>query len=356
MVTKLFGRKDATASDAQEALVDGAIDTLEALLRATGEFSFPLTDEDPRFHDLCKEYARHVANGAPILDEGIEASTNGHRQWPLVRQFFLKRRQQEVDFVTQRTHQYQGLVQGMVTALSDIATGETDTRQEVETHLKSVSAATANGDIDAVKRSLERAMAATAKAFEAQKSRFDSTLDSTQSNLVQLREDFANNRDLMTRDPVTGTFSADAFNTALKQSIALNFVLQQPIAVVAIQIADFSSIQASVGAAAGDETLRSVVDCLMRCFVRRSDTIATLKPGLFMVLLADTNETTAKTLNARVEAMVRDTVRVPYANEGTTVRCVSAMTMLLDNDQPASVLARLIERLPQSDATENTTT
>ena len=265
IVTKLLGQKAPSAAAASDGdVLDGAIDTLESVLRATGEFSFPVPDEDPRFHDLCKEYARHVANGAPILDEGIDSEPSGARNWPMVRQFFLNRRQQEVDFVTTRAQQYQELVQGMVTALAGISTGESDTQTEVQDHLNSVSKAAASGDLAAVKRSLDKAMAATAKAFDSQKQLFDATLNTTQANLVHLRDDFATGRDQMTRDPLTGTLNAASFETALEQALTLNFILQQPIAVVAIRIEQFPSISASVGKAAAEETLQSVADCLMR--------------------------------------------------------------------------------------------
>ncbi|MEM6817595.1 MAG: diguanylate cyclase [Pseudomonadota bacterium] len=354
LVDKFIGRKKTDSSKANgTSVADGALDTLDSILRTTGELSFPLEDEDPRFLDLCREYARHVTNGAPILDEGIEESQDGARQWGRVRQFFRDRRQAEHDFVASRTESYRELIEGMVVALAQIADTEANTQRKIEHHLSHVTGAAERGDLNAVRRSLSEAIAATAVAFEQQRSSFVAQMDNTQNNLVRLRDDFASARESMKRDTLTGTFNDESFTVALEQAIKLDFVLQQPVAVAIIHIERFQDIMTNSGSAAAEEVVCSVADCMMRCFVRRSDTVATLGEGRFAVLLTDTTEEMADTLLNRLKAMVHDTVRIPYAPATEQVTCATGLSMLTFQDTPGDVIRRAAAQIPGRDTTGN---
>ncbi|MEL7374084.1 MAG: hypothetical protein AAGJ36_06430, partial [Pseudomonadota bacterium] len=138
LLDKITGRKrPATAAagggqgGGDVSLLDGSLDTLSTVLRTMGEFSFELEEEIEGFPDRCALYARHVATGAGIEDEGISKSDDGQREWGRVRRFYTERRQQEAEFVEERLRNYRLLVEDLAVGLRSVATREALTETAV---------------------------------------------------------------------------------------------------------------------------------------------------------------------------------------------------------------------------------
>lgn len=341
---KLKAKSETTASGqsgtANVALLDGALDTLDCVMRTMGEYDIELEDEDPRFHDLCKQYARHVVNGAGIVDEGIGDSADGSRNWPKVRRFYIDRRQKECEFVNERSRNYRILVEDLVVGLRSIATREELTESSVKQSLKEVQIATDSGDIRTIRSALDTTISTVVSAFNEQRRIFESQISQANTRMLSLREDLATAREDLKRDVLTDTFNRSAFDIALQQSVALNFILQQPLTVVMIDLDNFKRVNDTFGHAAGDDVLRAVADCLSRCFVRRSDMVARYGGEEFCLMLGDVNEKAAEPLIQRFLKMVEDTVKIPYADDSEKVTCSAGLTELLPTDTVESVLQR----------------
>ncbi|MEM7611568.1 MAG: GGDEF domain-containing protein [Pseudomonadota bacterium] len=345
LVNKLLSRtKDGenarSGSQGEPDLLDGSLDTLDRILRAMGEFAVELEEEDPRFQDLCKEYARHVTNGAAILDEGIAEATDGARQWGRVRRFYIDRRQRESEFVAERLRNYRLLVEDMVVGLRSIASREETTETSVTDGLKHIEKAADSGDIASVRVAIEKTMVSVNHAFNEQRRLFEGQIAQANSRMLSLREDLANAREDLKHDALTDTYNRGAFDVAMQQAVSLNFILRQPVTVVMLDLDHFKAINDEYGHAAGDDVLRSVADCLSRTFVRRSDVVARYGGEEFALILGDVNAATGEMLVNRFLAMVRETVKIPYGKADSKVTCSGGLTELLPADTVESVLLR----------------
>ncbi|MEO0576188.1 MAG: GGDEF domain-containing protein [Pseudomonadota bacterium] len=344
LVEKLIGRsaspKQASNEPESTGLVDGSLDTLDAMLRATGEFAVEVEDEDPRFHDLCVEYARHVTNGTPILDEGIGQQADGSRDWARVRRFFVNRRELESEFVTHRISNYRMLVEDMVTGLRSISSGEANTQQAVMRGLDNVQESAKAGNIGEIRQAIAHTMEAVTTAFNEQQDLFQAQIEQSNQRMLSLRGDLAAAREHLKRDPLTDTFNRGAFDIAIQQTVAMNFVLRQPVCIAMLDLDHFKKINDKFGHSAGDDVLRGVSDCLSRTFVRRSDVVARYGGEEFALILNDVTLETAHTLLTRLMEMIRSTVSIPYANKGDVLTCSAGVTQLRPSDTVETVLRR----------------
>ncbi|MEL6868206.1 MAG: GGDEF domain-containing protein [Pseudomonadota bacterium] len=352
LLNKWIGRSEAATtkrdSSIQQTLLDNSLDTLDLFLRTTGECAIEVEDQDPRFHDLCKEYARHVTNGAPIPDEGIEKSADGARQWAKVRSFFTQRRKLESEYVDTRLSNYRVLVEDMVVGLQSISTQEDTTRSQVMRGLERVEHAATHGSMEEIRQSVRETLQAVATVFEDQQNFFQTQINQANQRMMSLRVDLAAARNDMKRDPLTDTLSRGAFDLALQQTVALNFVLRQPVCVAIIDLDGFARINESSGHAAGDDVLRSISDCLARTFVRRSDVVARFGGGQFALILSDITLETAQKLLQRVLESIRSTVSVPYSSKDQRVTCSAGVTELLPSDTVDALITRTTQALRQA--------
>ena len=342
LVNKILNRsKDGGDGDKPTGdLLDGSLDTLDSILRTMGELSFELDEEDPRFLDLCKEYARHVTNGAAIADEGIMESRDGARQWGRVRRFYTDRRRRESEFVEQRLRNYRLLVEDLVVGLRSVATREELTEQSVKSSLDHVERAAESGDVASIRKAIAHTMTTVVSAFNEQRRLFESQISQANSRMLSLREDLATAREDLKRDPLTDTFNRGAFDTALQQAVALNFILRQPVTIVMLDLDRFKTINDEYGHAAGDDILRAVADCLSRTFVRRSDIVARYGGEEFALILGDVNLDTATGLVQRFLDLIRTTVTIPYGKPDSKVTCSAGLAELMPTDTVETVLLR----------------
>ncbi len=342
LVDKILSRnkEGGKTSGAAPDLLDGSLDTLDCILRTMGETAFELDEEDPRFQDLCKEYARHVTNGAAILDEGIGESTDGTRQWGRVRRFYTDRRSRESEFVQERVRNYRLLVEDLAVSLRSVATREELTENSVKTSLGDVERAADQGDIREIRQAIATTMTTVVHAFNEQRRLFESQIAQANNRMLSLRQDLATAREDLKRDALTDTFNRGAFDTALQQAVSLNFILRQPVTVVMLDLDHFKNVNDEYGHAAGDDILRSVADCLSRTFVRRSDIVARYGGEEFALILGDVSLDTATGLVQRFLDNVRTSVTIPYGKPGSKVTCSAGLTELLPTDTVETVLLR----------------
>ncbi len=347
LLDKITGRRrgddDAPANgkggDSRE-LLDGSLDTLSSVLRTMGEFSFELEDEAEGFPELCADYARHVATGAAVEDEGIAKGADGERQWARVRRFYTERRQNEADFVEERIRNYRLLVEDLAVGLRSVATREALTETAVRSSLGDVERAADNGSVADIRAALATAITTVVQAFNEQRRQFEAQLSQANARMMTLRRDLAVAREDLKRDPLTDAYNRGAFDTGLQQAVALNFILRQPTTVVMLDLDNFKAINDEFGHAAGDDILRAVADCLSRTFVRRSDLVARYGGEEFALILADVDVQTAAPLVERFLGTVRDTVKIPYAGADRVVTCSAGLTELLPSDTVETVLLR----------------
>ena len=356
LVTKILGSNNADADKTgkgkvskDSSLADGAIDTLSNVISVMGKESFPLeNDIDPSvFPEMCTEFAAHIENGAGVPSVDIEASKDGTREWAHVRRFFADRRKAEREFVTERLHDYRGVVEDLVSGLRTIGERDTATAESVKGNFSKIEDAVSTGVLPEIKKELSHAVRRVTETFEHQKAAYEEQLKELNDRMSSLRQDLVAAREEMKRDALTDAYNRGAFDAAITQSLNMHFILNQPVTLVMIDIDRFKDINDTYGHGAGDEVLRGIGESLARSFIRKSDLIARFGGDEFAVILNDTNAENSMNLLNRFMKSVGD-IKVPYSPEDFKVTCSIGYTEIHTDDTVETLVHRADTALYQA--------
>ncbi len=322
-------------------LLDGAIDTLGALLRTMGDYSFPVANEadSNAFRDLCDAFACHVENGSPVPAYEVEQTIDGGRQWSRVRRFFVDRRASEQTFVNERLGDYRGIVQDLVEGLREMGERDQDMETAVLRQLAGVEGVVEHGSLRDVQIALTETIQNVTSAFAAQQAEYKAQIRELNDRMSCLREDLVQAQEKMQRDALTATYNRGAFDVAITRALNMHFILNQPVTLVLIDLDNFKSINDSHGHAAGDEVLRQVGESLERCFIRKSDFVARYGGDEFAVILADTMASNSVSLIERFMERIAS-IQLEGVDEDARVACSIGFTEIHDSDNVAALLKR----------------
>ena len=167
--------------------------------------------------------------------------------------------------------------------------------------------------------------------------------------MSSLRQDLLSVREEMKRDSLTGAFNRGAFDQAVVHCLNINFILNQPVTVIFIDLDHFKEINDTYGHAAGDEVLRSIGDALTRSFIRKTDFVARFGGDEFAVILADTTAANSATLLSRFYDYVSE-ITVPYAADDVRLGCSSGYTEVVAGDTVESLIKRADSALYEAKA------
>lgn len=335
------GTQPKKSAKGPESLADGAIDTLSNVLRVMGDESFMLeNDIDPSvFPDMCKEFSCHVENGAAVPSYDIPQSESGKRDWARVRRFFADRRKAENSFVTERLHNYRGVVEDLVSGLRSIGARDMVTESDVKASLNSIEDAVGTGVLPEIRKALTQTISKVTETFAEQKKEYEEQLAELNNRMSNLRQDLVAAREEMKRDPLTDAYNRGGFDSAIGQSLNMHFILNHPVTLVMIDLDNFKQVNDTFGHAAGDEVLRGVGEALARAFIRKSDLVARYGGDEFAVILNDTSAANSVKLIERFLAYVQD-VKIPYSPEEMTISCSAGYTEIHESDSVESLIKR----------------
>ena len=331
-------------------LADGALDTLSCVLRTMGEAAFPTdkdSDPDAFLHD-CAAYARHVEHGAAVPSADIRQSDDGERDWQQVRRFFVDRRHNERDFVTQRLTAYRGLVDDLVARLRDIGDRDDATESSIVQCLKDVHDVVTGADLPEAKDAVEAAIVRINETFAEQRLAYERQIEELNARLSSVRQDLVQAREEMQRDSLTDVFNRGAFDQALEQSINMHFLSNQPVTLALIDLDHFKQINDTCGHSVGDAVLKAVAENLSRTFIRKSDFVSRFGGDEFAVILNDTSAANTAPLLERFLASLRG-IDVTAAGV-VPVGCSIGYTEITAGDGARSLIERADSGLYQAKA------
>lgn len=281
---------DETVENRIDKQADDAFDTLGYLFQAFGRDGFRI-DVDPdgdTFPEQCSGVARHIENGAAVLDLDIADAAGGARNWGAIRRFFADRRRDERSFVERTLGDYRTAVEDLVVGLADLCQHTDLTEERVSGSLAAMSHIVESGKLPEIKAALAEAILSINAAFREQKESYEKQIESLQSGMSGLREDLMAAHEEMKLDPLTELYNRRAFDTAIERFINVHYVVNQPVSLVMIDVDNFKTINDTLGHAAGDDLLKAVSDLMTRAFIRKNDLICRYGGDEFAVILPET--------------------------------------------------------------------
>ena len=139
-------------------------------------------------------------------------------------------------------------------------------------------------------------------------------------------------------DPLTGAGNRIALSNTLQREIELAKRYDQSMAVLMLDIDHLSNINEGYGHSGGDKVLRELVQTL-RTEIRGSDVVFRHGGEEFVVLLTNTNQSTALEIAERIRAQINRT-DVVHRSEKIPVSASIGVSML----HPKDTVTRILER------------
>jgi diguanylate cyclase (GGDEF)-like protein len=356
LVEKLIGNgggadTDPGVENSAESLTDGALDTLGCVLRTMGEAAFP-TDKSPEteaFLAVCAAYAGHVENGASVPSAGIEVLPDGGRDWSQVRRFFIDRRYDERDFVTERLGNYRDVVEDLVAGLRQIGERDQATEHSIIECLATLENVVNSGELPELKSAINQAVDDVNATFARQRRDYEQQIDELNARMSCLRQDLVAAREEMKRDNLTEVFNRGAFDTGIEHCINMHFMSNQPVTLVLIDLDHFKQINDACGHSAGDAVLRAIGEALSRSFIRKSDLVCRYGGDEFAVILNDTASPNAAPLLERFLDLARK-IEIPNSDGQARIGCSIGYTEIVASDSVESLINRADKALYEAKA------
>jgi diguanylate cyclase (GGDEF)-like protein len=241
----------------------------------------PLNDGRMRFREV-RQHERHLLQTSFLLQE------RGHR-FAAAALYFDLRPLDRALARSRRAAGLGGLVAGLLMALSLMAVLRWGVFRPLD-RLRSVTWRLAHGDLDA------RLRWRRIDEFGAMAADFDAMADALQHSHQRLES-------LALTDPLTGLSNHRAFHEALAAEVQRSRREVYDIALVALDVDRFKTINDTWGHAVGDEALRLVAQAL-RMQTRPGDLVGRLGGDEFALALIRTDADMAATVMERVRAAI----------------------------------------------------
>lgn len=142
--------------------------------------------------------------------------------------------------------------------------------------------------------------------------------------LAELRHALEEERILASIDPLTGALNRRSFSTIAEKKMILAEVNRRPYTLVYIDLDNFKSINDSLGHAAGDMVLKTVVDAI-QAQIRSSDLVTRLGGDEFAILLTDIDREHAEIIVQRLQSTLLEKMAV---NKWEITFSIGALTVL----------------------------
>jgi diguanylate cyclase len=281
---------------------DAALDTVVGMLRALGRYAFDITGVDAAaFRRRCEAWAEHLAIGAPHPDGpgADEARPPSERDWVGARQFVLKRRQDESDYLARSIGDLREVVADLTQRLATTLVEDQDADRRVADQVERLRAASTVTSLDVLKREVATVAELLASLVEGRGQRLRAQLLDLDLKIAALSEELHEVKHESSLDGLTRVFNRSAFDRTFLRLHRIGVLSAQPSCLLLTDLDDLKQINDTYGHRSGDEALRLFADFLVRSFPRRSDFIARYGGDEFVAILPQTRISQSERLARR---------------------------------------------------------
>jgi diguanylate cyclase (GGDEF)-like protein len=291
---------------------EAALDTVVGMLRALGRYAFDITGVDTlTFRQRCEAWAEHLAIGAPhpggpAADESRDPA---ERDFSGARQFVLKRRQDECDYLARSVGDLREVIADLTQRLATTLVDDQETDRQVAEQIERLRATSMATSLDVLKRDVMTVAHQLAALLDERGQRLRAQLLELDLKVAALSEELHEVKHESSLDGLTRVFNRSAFERTFLRLHRIGVLSVQPSCVLLTDLDDLKQINDQYGHRSGDEALRLFADFLVRSFPRRSDFIARYGGDEFVAILPQTRVNQSERLATRfLEGIRRLTV------------------------------------------------
>lgn len=296
------GLAAAASGSGATPYADAALDTVVGMLRAFGRYAFDITGIDAvAFRRRCEEWAEHLSIGGPHPGD---PSANGPRQaserdWAGARQFVLKRRQDECDYLARSVGDLREVIADLTQRLATTLVDDQDTDRRVGDQVERLRTASTVTSLDVLRREVVTVADLLTSLVEGRGQRLRAQLVELDLKIAALSEELHEVRHESSLDGLTRVFNRSAFDRTFLRLHRIGALSVQPSCLLLTDLDDLKQVNDRYGHRSGDEALRVFADFLVRSFPRRSDFIARYGGDEFVAILPQTRVNQSERLATR---------------------------------------------------------
>ncbi len=280
--------------------LDRAIDTIGAVLRAFGEYSFD-TDRSTakELKDECSALLQRFLLGRSRQNDPED--TSPRRDWGSLHRFFEAARKIEQAYVVTGLGNLRQAVQEFAQALTAAVSEDRESDAKVDVTLTQLLAAVAGNDTEAVRRTATEVADAVRTAMSRRRERESEQLLRLGKQVKVLRDELDAARTKATLDALTQLFNRASFDEEIDKVAKLGLLLGSEPCLILLDVDHFKLVNDRFGHPAGDAVLKGVADNLVRHFLRKEDFVARYGGEEFAIVVRDSNleKVTSRTERAR---------------------------------------------------------
>jgi diguanylate cyclase (GGDEF)-like protein len=297
---------------------DAALDTVVAVLRTLGRYAFDLTGIDAMaFRRHSEAWAEHLAVGAPHPDRPppAEIEQTIERDWAGARQFVLKRRQDECDYIARSIGDLREVVADLTQRLATTLVEDQDTDRRVGDQVERLRWAANVPSFDMLRQEVVVVADLLAELLDNRGQRVRGQLMELDLKIAALSEELHEVKHESSLDGLTRVYNRSAFDRTFLRLHRIGALSVQPSCLLMTDLDDLKQINDQYGHRSGDEALRLFADFLVRSFPRRSDFIARYGGDEFVAILPQTRVGQSERLARRFLEGIR---RMSVTRDGQT--------------------------------------
>ena len=296
------GLAAATSAPGTSPYADAALDTVVGMLRALGRYAFDLTGVDAStFRQHCEAWAEHLAIGGshPASPAADLPRQSAERDWAGARQFVLKRRQDECDYLARSVGDLREVIADLTQRLATTLVEDQDAHRRVADQVERLRATSTVTSLDVLKREVVTVADLLAALVEGRGQRLRAQLLELDLKIAALSEELHEVKHESSLDGLTRVFNRSAFDRTFLRLHRIGALSVQPSCLLLTDLDGLKQINDQHGHRSGDEALRLFADYLVRSFPRRSDFIARYGGDEFVAILPQTRINQSERLATR---------------------------------------------------------
>ena len=270
---------------------DAALDTVVGMLRALGRYAFDISGVDTAvFRRQSEAWAEHLAIGAPhpTRVRSGEAESAADRDWAGARQFVLKRRQDECDYIARSIGDLREVVADLTQRLATTLVEDQESDRHLSDNVERLRSSATVTSFEVLRREVALVTELLSALLDDRRHRVRAQLLELDLKIAALSEELHEVKHESSLDGLTRVYNRSAFDRTFLRLHRIGALSAQPSCVMMTDLDNLKLINDRHGHRSGDEALRLFADFLVRSFPRRSDFIARYGGDEFVAILPQT--------------------------------------------------------------------